>query len=148
MVYHPDDLLREVVHSADSRVGVARERHLELEPAIALGADVNLVFEGLRDSREKACEDAASYKRWLTKLNLNVEEGAFLINLESEQGLWNALKYTVTKTANDVVIVAEKAVTPSAWPTWLKVVGGIAAIAGAAYVVNSFTTAARVVRGR
>lgn len=111
-----------------------------------------VIFPELRDSREQACTDAVLYKKWLTKLSLYASEAAALLAEKDNQGLWNALAYTAQQTADDVVttinVVGSKIVDVGAWPTWLKVVGGLAAVAGAAYVVNSFTTAAKVVRGR
>jgi hypothetical protein len=112
----------------------------------------SVIFPELRDSREQACTDAVLYKKWLTKLSLYANEAAALLAEKDSQGLWNALAYTAKQTADDIVttinVVGGKIVDVGAWPTWLKVVGGVAAVAGAAYVVNSFTTAAKVVRGR
>lgn len=109
-------------------------------------------FPELRDSREQACTDPTLYKKWLTKLSLYASEATALLAEKDNQGLWNALAYTAKQTADDIVtvvnVVGEKIIDVGGWPTWLKVVGGLAAIAGAAYVVNSFTTAAKVVRGR
>lgn len=109
-------------------------------------------YPELRDSREQSCTDATLYKKWLTKLSLYASEAAALLAEKDNQGLWNALSSTAKQTADDIVttvnVVGGKIIDVGAWPTWLKVVGGLAAIAGAAYVANSFTTAAKVVRGR
>jgi hypothetical protein len=105
-------------------------------------------WSNLTATREKACEDAVTYKKWLGSLRLYVDEAAFLVDLQTEQGYWNNLSAAATKTYEDVVVLAEKAITPSAWPTWLKVTAGVAAVAGVAYVLNSFTGAVRAVRGR
>jgi len=92
--------------------------------------------------------DPYDLNRWKALGEVYAENARFLGKLAVSDGFFANVIQSIRELPDDFRRVAGSITNPTAWPTWLKVVGGLAAIVGAAYVVNSFTTAAKVVRGR
>jgi len=86
--------------------------------------------------------------RWKALGEVYADNARYLGKLAVSDGFFaNAIR-SIRELPDDFRRVAASIVNPTLWPTWLKVTAGIAAVAGVAYVLNSFTGAARAIRGR
>lgn len=86
--------------------------------------------------------------RWKSIGKVYADEARYLAKMAISDGFYGNALRSLSELPDDFRRVVDTITTPTLWPTWLKVTAGIAAIAGFAYVLNSFTGAVRTVRGR
>lgn len=111
----------------------------------------NAVWHGKTQADWRGPSIPFDIKKWKELGEVYANQARSIGNLAIDNGFFANVLQSIRELPDDIARVAgdlKDLGTPALWPTWLKVTAGIAAVAGVAYVLNSFTGAARAVRGR